>query len=374
MMIKFLSSLLLAQTAVAFHNSERNLQELECVVDLDAAQSKATEVKIKTERNGKNGYFNVRTYKNQYPWTTPELDIIRPGWCLDFERFISFADYSMDVHSLTDSDLPNGVMADGSLNTAFRAVDKANNRQAVAYIINKKLVGQPWVPRDVEGYGFCKPDAPLISGRTQAPGTPYIIRWQEVQLALWRVIDDVDVTKQSYVTGAHCVAKGIADDAIKNGINYLTNCTNPGELVPLAYTFDDFDGAAIKHQVIISEYPVSEIEGMCTCKAKTPAPTMAPTKAPTPAPTEAPTVAPTPEPTVAPTKAPVVPPTSPPAPDQPPVGDRNGPPTYVKGDPHFKTFGGEMYDVSVHDLTCLLLCFEYPLTPTHYFPAVPWRV
>jgi hypothetical protein len=26
------------------------------------------------------------------------------------------------------------------------------------------------------------------------------------------------------------------------------------------------------------------------------------------------------------------------------VNDRNGPPTYVKGDPHFKTFGGEMYD------------------------------
>jgi hypothetical protein len=551
MMIKFLSTLLLAQTVVAAHDL-RDLQASQCVVNLDAAQSTTKEVMIVTERNGVDGYFKIRTLKNQAPWTTQNDDFVVPGWCLDFERFISFAQYSMDVYTLMDDELPSGLQ-NGVVNTAFRAVDKPENRHILNYLINQKMVGKVWQPKEVAGFGYCNPTA------------PYKIRWQEVQLAVWRIIDDVDVTKQTYVTGEQCVAKGIADDAFAKGKDYKVNCTNPGEVIPLAYTFDDVDGGAIKHQVIISEYPVSEIEGMCTCSAPTkpptpaptpcvavapypdtrlgvpskgyegnpnckdlgyswgykmegcfatssstffdklvktegecssgtsgpalgsftlkcesggidavitsttdaavimkggpggtiynglkagttykldigptrkqishiefcfmcqgcaaptvptkpptpgptmpptpgptkpptpgptmpptpgptkpptpgptlpptPGPTMpptpGPTKPPTPGPTmpptPGPTQPPTPGPTVSPTKrptlgptaaptpgpttAPVVPPTAPPAPDQPPVGDRTGPPTYVKGDPHFKTFGGEMYDVSI---------------------------
>jgi hypothetical protein len=98
---------------------------------------------------------------------------------------------------------------------------------------------------------------------------------------------------------------------------------------------------------------ISHIEFCFMCKActtaPTPGPTLRPTPRPTPGPTSppvpGPTKTPTPGPTASPTPSPTQGPTDPPAPDQPTPGDRNGPPTYVKGDPHFKTFGGEMYDV-----------------------------
>jgi len=69
-------------------------------------------------------------------------------------------------------------------------------------------------------------------------------------------------------------------------------------------------------------------------------------KAPTHSPTEPPTLAPTttpvtPEPTPPPTEAPI---TSPPAPDSPSPDDRITTKAFTKGDPHFKTFGGELYD------------------------------
>jgi hypothetical protein len=300
------------------------------------------EIKAKTASNtAGTGWFGLQVYKNQFPYTTPTLDMTLPAFCLDYERVISLkVEYSMDVYSLVDDDLPSGVRADGSVNVGLRAVDKPQFRKAVSYVLNKKYIGTKWVPK--EGYA-CNPPAALINGRAQPAGTPYTIRWQEVQLALWRLIDDVNTETQKFVTGQHCIAQWIAEDAIANGMNYEVNCLNPTEVVPIAFLVDAVEGGNIQNQVIITPYPVTEIEGMCTCN------TRRPTEPPTPLPTLAPTEPPTPVPTLAPTKAPVVPPTSPPAPDQPPAGDRNGPPTYVKGDPHFKTFGGEMYDVSILD-------------------------
>jgi hypothetical protein len=40
----------------------------------------------------------------------------------------------------------------------------------------------------------------------------------------------------------------------------------------------------------------------------------------------------------------LTPPTNPPAPDTPTPEDEVSDKTFVQGDPHFKTFGGEMYD------------------------------
>jgi len=57
-----------------------------------------------------------------------------------------------------------------------------------------------------------------------------------------------------------------------------------------------------------------------------------------------PTPPPTSPPTKSPTKAPTKAPTSPPAPDSPSPEDRTTPKVFTKGDPHFKTFGGELYD------------------------------
>ncbi|CAB9499705.1 Membrane [Seminavis robusta] len=79
-------------------------------------------------------------------------------------------------------------------------------------------------------------------------------------------------------------------------------------------------------------------------------PTGSPTSSPTGPQTGAPTGAPTGTPTETPTGSPTKAATDPPAPDQP--DDRSGgtEEVYVKGDPHFKTFGGDMYDVSRYNI------------------------
>ena len=71
-------------------------------------------------------------------------------------------------------------------------------------------------------------------------------------------------------------------------------------------------------------------------------PTANPTSKPTANPTAKPTANPTSKPTGAPTEAPVAPEPAPPKDD---VMTRSSPPG-TKGDPHFKTHAGEMYDVS----------------------------
>jgi len=109
----------------------------------------------------------------------------------------------------------------------------------------------------------------------------------------------------------------------------------------------------------------------CATDAPTDAPTNAPTKVPTPSPTNtptnAPTDAPTPRPTNTPTDAPTDAPTPSPtdtptdAPTKAPTDEQSksfegvgtaerddvmttASPPGTKGDPHFKTHGGEMYD------------------------------
>ncbi|CAB9505448.1 expressed unknown protein [Seminavis robusta] len=92
----------------------------------------------------------------------------------------------------------------------------------------------------------------------------------------------------------------------------------------------------------------SNCEGNCNgewCGVNVSPPTGSPTASPTGAPTASPTEAPTGSPTATPEASPVASPTTPPpAPDGPSPGDVATEHVFVQGDPHFKTFGGELYD------------------------------
>ena len=100
------------------------------------------------------------------------------------------------------------------------------------------------------------------------------------------------------------------------------------------------DEGDILNQVLISETNIHSVEGLCVCIEDTDAPTQSPTLPPD-----------------APTQSPSQPPDDTPSPTTPPG---------TQGDPHFKTHGGEMYDVSIKVfwygvwlLGCLFLCLGY---------------
>ena len=288
------------------------------VINYDLAQS-ATELDVKVQAfpGDADGLFDITISDAPYV-PAGQTSITAPGWCIDYDRFIGSKTYQMDVFSGFDADLHSD------------AVDKPQFLPNLAWLINNINVGESW---DTNG----------------CTGT---IGWKEYQGAIWKLIDDKDGSDHSYYGNRmECISIGISQRALAEGNNYVPNCDNPNEQVPLIFVSDD--GTTIKNQVIFSETFLSSIEGMCECVANTGSPTAKPTASPTAKPTASPTPSPTPKvttktrtvvddpPVVDKTKTPTAAPTKAPTPDEV-MTETSAPGT--KGDPHFKTHGGEMYD------------------------------
>ena len=243
--------------------------------------------------------------------------VTAPGWCIDFDRFISTGSYDMDVFTAFDSDIHSD------------AVDKPQFLPNLAWMINNIEVGDDWAE---------------VGGDYVEDGCVGTIGWLEYQAAVWKTIDDrdgvVDATNPDdmdtenlagYSDRVECIANGISAMALAEGNDYVPDCTNPDEQIPLILIVDKVkaDGSdEIQNQVIMSETLLSSLDGICECvekevktvdettPPKSPSPTDVPTKAPTTdAPTDAPTKAPTTDgPTASPTKAPTPAETSDPEP------------------------------------------------------------
>jgi hypothetical protein len=118
-----------------------------------------------------------------------------------------------------------------------------------------------------------------------------VIDWNEYQVALWYVIDGLVVgdSIHSYYNANNrqdCISQGLAKLAIDEGGEWTADCDKPGELVPLLFIVDKDTTGEIKRQVLMGEAKITDVKGMCKCKA-------APTASPTIAPTASPTVTPT---------------------------------------------------------------------------------
>jgi len=216
------------------------------------------------------------------------------GWCIDYGRRIDAGVWSVDVFSAFDKDIHD------------KAVDKSDMFPNLAYLINTYNVGDTWE-----------------SSATCAGGT---ITWKELQGAVWWLIDDENGEGTGWKTGrVDCISEGIADDAQVNGKDYVLDCSNPDELVPLVLVVDDV-AEVVLNQTIISETNIHSIAGFCECIDDRGG------SEPTPEKTQPPTIAPTPTP--APT----------------PEGSSSG-------DPHFKTWTGTKFD---YHGECDLVLLDHP--------------
>ncbi|CAB9513844.1 expressed unknown protein [Seminavis robusta] len=227
--------------------SLRKLEEgMVCELDHTLARSADTEVSVyvRSYPGDGEGLFDITVSKQ--PWAPPGGSVTNPGWCVDYDRFISTGTYSMDIFSAFDSQLhyhnndPNK-----------RAVDKRENLPNLAWMINNINVGDK-INTKVPGYGNrkCK--------RT--------INMKDMQGAVWRIIDNNN--GESWLGGSNkdCASEWIKNQAMAYGNGYEPDCTDPDELVPLIYVVDTDSGGTnagtITNQVIMSESKLSSIEGM----------------------------------------------------------------------------------------------------------------
>ena len=368
-------------------------------INYDLARSaQELNVKVQAFPMDQDGLFDITIYDS--PYAPAGMSTTAPGWCIDYDRFIGSKFYMMDIFSGFDKQLHSD------------AVDKPEFLPNVAWLINNVNVGDLW---DTNG---CK-------------GT---VGWKEYQGAIWKLIDNKDGSDHSYYgKRIECISNAIYQRALFEGNNYVPDCSNPSEQVPLIFVSDT--DTHIDNQVIFSETYMSTIEGLCECVTSKPTgwptlrptaapttakptsfptakptafptvkptesptdfPTAKPTEAPTAKPTEVPTTRPTEAPTEAPTEMPTGFPTAAPTPKtslrtQPEeeVNDKTTPPTGApvatpiqddtmaptsppgtKGDPHFKTHGGEMYDVSIRGRSIFFLALKpSPFRSSHHFDA-----
>ena len=312
------------------------------VVNHNAAKS-ITELPVRVEITNDQSHFDLIVSRPPYAPEGGSISI--PAWCVDYSRSIWGSTFNMDVFSAFD---PAVVSIYGGGTSS--AVDFPALLPNLGWLMNNVNVGDEY--NDGKG----------CAGK---------IDWNEYQVALWYVIDDIKVgdSIHSYYNGGgrtDCISQGLAKMAIDQGNGWTPDCMNPNALVPLLFIADS--GTTITNQVLMGEVELSSIEGMCTCKEDpivktvTPAPTnvktapptnrptLRPTNRPTPGPTNKPTPAPTnkptPGPTNKPTPGPTNKPTAPPT-NKPSVPDETyttSSPPGTKGDPHFKTHGGEMFD------------------------------
>ena len=297
-------------------------------IDHDVADSHSElDIEVRLQNFDGDAHFNL-VIKDE-PYAPAGETIIIDAWCIDYNRSISAGSYMMDVFSAFDP----SVRSD--------AVDYPSRLPALAWLINT------WNVYDTYSEGDC-------SGE---------ITWRDYQAAVWYVIDEDQGQSNTYYNSAtdsrfgrsECIAQGLAQKAIDWLANdsvdgtYPIDCGNPDQLIPLMYIVDEGsgDGGTIENQVLMSETSIRSVTGLCECVEETSSPTASPTASPddeTSSPTASPTASPdedTASPTASPTGAPTERPDDTPSPTTPPG---------TQGDPHFKTHGGEMYDVSTIDL------------------------
>ena len=204
-----------------------------CTVNHDIAQS-AKEISVDVvgiPRNG-NGYFDIKI--NDPPYAEPGKSVTTSGWCIDYDRRIWTGKFMMDVFSAYDDDIHVG------------AVDKPERLPNLGWLINNVNIGDVYPPQ-----GRC-------------PGGT--VRWEEIQGAVWKVIDHKDGTGTQYAYGrVDCLSEILAQRAIREGANYQPDCNDPNEQIPLVFVVDRDRDGKIMNQVIMSETKLSSVQGLCEC-------------------------------------------------------------------------------------------------------------
>ncbi|CAB9513843.1 expressed unknown protein [Seminavis robusta] len=228
---------------------QRKLEQgMVCELDHTYAQSADTEVRVyvRSYPGDGDGLFDITVRKE--PWAPAGGSVTNPGWCIDYDRFISTGYYSMDIFSAFDPELHYH-----NNNPNKRAVDKRENLPNLAWMINHINVGD-YINAYVPGYSSkCR--------RT--------IKWQDMQGAIWRIIDNNNGESWLGSSNSNCASEWIKREAMSKGNNYVPDCMDANELVPLVYVVDTDDGGTnngdITNQVIMSETKLKSIEGMCKC-------------------------------------------------------------------------------------------------------------
>ena len=289
-MMKTLFQIALLLAAASLTVADGPVCDGEWFVNHTAADSHAeVRVTLKLQSFGGDAHFQLNY--TGYPYSPEGSQVLVDAWCADYDRPIAGGDYIMDIFSAFD---PN-VHSD--------AVDKPNRLPALAWMINNYQVGDVYD----DGNG--------------CSGT---LTWRDLQGATWYIIDDKQGLDNNYYTGSgnygrtECISTGIADlaiawlDSTVDG-TYEIDCSDPDQLIPLMYIVDEGSGdeGDILNQVLISETNIHSVEGLCVCIEDTPVPTPSPS----------------------------LPPDDTPSPTTPPG---------TQGDPHFKTHGGETYDVGIN--------------------------
>ena len=276
-------------------------------INHEAAQS-AKEVSVKVDIVNDKSHFALTI--TDAPYADAGKSITIPAFCVDYSRGIYGSTFDMDIISAFDKESMSAYGSDAN-GQEKAPVDFPDQLPNLGWLMNEINVGD------------------TFDDMKECQGT---IDWNEYQVALWYVIDDVksDTSKiHPYYNGGNfqeCVALGLAQMALEKGNGWTPDCNNAGELVPLLFIVDSDNtvggSGSIEKQVLMGQVELASIEGMCVCETE--------------APTEAPTTS---APTKAPTNAPV---TSKSGPEDEKMTTASPPGT--KGDPHFKTHGGEMYD------------------------------
>jgi len=167
------------------------------------------------------------------------------------------------------------------------AIDKPWTLPSLAWLINNVQVGDEW-----------NDDA----------GCQGTIGWKEYQAAVWYIVDNKQGKDNDfYNPRIECISKQMSDKALEVGKAYYPDCSNAEEQIPMIFIVDEPDGT-ITNQVLLAEVKLSSVEGMCECRQEPEDKSWVPPEEP---------------------KDDTMTTSSPPG---------------TKGDPHFKTHSGEMYD------------------------------
>jgi cell division septation protein DedD len=249
----------------------------------------------------------------------PYSNLVAGAWCIDIDRAIYCDSYvQVDSYSSYEPVRPG-------------AVDKPENLDLVNWLINNHP----------------------IESHVNIPGCYNgVLGWEEYQEAVWTLVDN---TQPSDLQAQDCVVDWLVNQALTYGEGYELSCDDPDAKIGVILVVDTDEGV-ITNQVLMAEISIANIDGVCECTPEpTPGPTLEPTPEPTPRPTPEPTTEPTPRPTPVPTPRPTPNPTAAPTsaatPRPTPQPTQDG---FVMGDPHFKTWSGELYDFhGICDLTLL---------------------
>jgi hypothetical protein len=221
----------------------RGLQE-SCSIDFTKAITDNSEITFYLEALQRDGKAYVKIYvRNRYS-TQPVHQFLGLyyGWCVDHARDINVWNwYSGDVMSAYDGRLQPGGRFEN-------AVDKPQNLPNLAWLINNINVGDQW----------------------NGDNCNYVITKQDLQNAVWDVIDDANgyetadgtpITSGWNVPDHVCVAKQVAALALEKGNDYQLDCSDPNEQIPILFIVDDSE-SNIQKQVMLGEYYLTDIEGL----------------------------------------------------------------------------------------------------------------